>query len=123
MLEKRHQKLLSRKAFHARVIRNVLVAVMLISGAAGIGTAGYHYLGKLGWVDAFLNACMILSGMGPVDPLPNDAAKLFASFYALFSGITFLTSVGVLFVPVVHRLIHRIHIESEDDERKDDRKR
>ena len=79
-----------------------------------MGILGYHYFGRLSWIDALLNASMILTGMGPVNRLDTDAAKLFASFYALFSGVAFLTFVGVLFAPVYHRFLHRFHLSEED---------
>lgn len=76
-----------------------------------IGVLGYHGLAHLSWIDSLLNASMILAGMGPVDPLPTSAAKLFASFYALFSGLAFIGIVSVLLAPFVHRLLHRFHAE------------
>ena len=86
----------------------------LIVGSLAIGAVGYRMLAHLSWVDALLNASMILTGMGPVDPMPTAGAKLFASAYALFSGVAFLTSVGVLLAPVVHRLLHRFHLEMDE---------
>jgi hypothetical protein len=74
---------------------------------------GYHYFGELSWLDALLNASMILSGMGPVNELRTTAGKLFATFYALFSGVAFITIVGVLFAPVIHRFLHKFHLEFE----------
>jgi len=74
------------------------------------GMVGYHHFAVLDWVDAFLNASMILTGMGPISPLPTDAAKIFAGLYALYSGIAFLTGVGVLFAPVLHRFLHKFHL-------------
>jgi len=79
--------------------------------ALGIGVVGYHLIAGLPWIDSLLNASMILGGMGPVDPLHTDAAKLFASFYALFSGLMFIGIASVLVAPFVHRLLHRIHYE------------
>ena len=80
----------------------------------GIGVLGYHGLAHLSWIDSLLNASMILAGMGPVDPLPTSAAKLFASFYALFSGLAFIGIVSVLLAPFVHRLLHRFHAEVDE---------
>jgi hypothetical protein len=97
--------------FLRRALRHVLWAFLVILIGTGIGTVGYHELGALGWVDAFLNASMILSGMGPVDRLETTAAKLFASFYALFSGLVFIGVAGVLAAPWVHRVFHWMHID------------
>ena len=80
----------------------------------GVGVLGYHFIAGLNWVDALLNAAMILSGMGPVNTLDSDAAKLFASAYALFSGVAFITTTGILIAPVFHRVLHRFHIEEND---------
>ena len=78
--------------------------------------AGYHCFGNLPWVDSFLNASMILTGMGPVDRMETDAGKLFSSFYALFSGVAFLTFVAVLFSPLYHRFMHKFHLDIEGKE-------
>ena len=85
--------------------------------ALGIGVAGYHWIGKLNWVDSLLNASMILGGMGPVDPLPSDGAKVFASVYALLSGIVFISAMAVILSPAVHRALHKFHLESEREGR------
>ena len=81
--------------------------------ALGIGVFGYHYLGGLNWIDSLLNASMILGGMGPVDPLHSDAAKIFASFYALFSGLAFIGIASLLVAPFAHRFLHRFHLEGK----------
>lgn len=112
--ERRYQPLLSRAAFLARMLWHSLVAVFLIVGALGLGAAGYHYFEGLSWIDAVLNASMILGGMGPVDTLRTDAGKLFAAGYALFSGLLFVAAAGVLFAPLIHRTFHRFHIEDEE---------
>ena len=88
------------------------MGVGLVGGSLGIGVLGYHFCGRLEGLDAVVNASMILSGMGPVNVLHSDAGKWFASFYALFSGVAFITSVGVMFAPVVHRFLHKFHLES-----------
>ncbi|MCX6352094.1 MAG: hypothetical protein NTX03_09565 [Bacteroidetes bacterium] len=88
--------------------------MILIAISIFVGMIGYHSIGHLGWVDSLLNACMILAGMGPVDPLPNDAAKVFASFYSLYSGIAFLTIASLLFAPIFHRFLHRFHLDIYD---------
>jgi len=88
------------------------MGIGLVGVSLGMGVIGYHFFGRLEWLDALVNASMILSGMGPVNELHSDAGKWFASFYALFSGVAFITSVGVMFAPVVHRFLHKFHLES-----------
>lgn len=88
----------------------------VIGFSLAIGILGYHYLAGFSWVDSLLNASMILAGMGPVDTLQTLTGKIFASFYALFSGIGFLASMGILMAPVVHRLFHRFHLELDERE-------
>jgi hypothetical protein len=112
-LEHHKKPLLSRKAFIRRQIRYTEFALLILLFSVGVGTAGYHYLGGLPRLDAFLNASMILAGMGPVDHLDTNAGKLFAAFYALFSGISFITFTGVLFAPVYHRFLHKLHLDIE----------
>ena len=98
---------LRRQLFHA------LIAAGVVAIALGVGIAGYHWIAGLGWIDSLLNASMILSGMGPVDRLPTRAAKLFASAYALFGGLVFIVTMGLILTPLVHRLLHRLHIEED----------
>jgi len=100
-----------REAFARRVLRSVLVGLSVIVLCLGIGVVGYHAFARLPWIDSLLNASMILTGMGPVDPMTGTAAKLFASFYALFSGVAFISTIGVLLAPVVQRFLHRFHLE------------
>lgn len=95
------------------------MALTLVGVSLGIGIAGYHYLGGLDWVDSLLNASMILGGMGPVDILKSRQAKLFASFYALFSGIVFLGVAGLMLAPIAHRILHYLHLEESDRSWKD----
>jgi hypothetical protein len=113
-LEHHKKPLLPRKEFIRRQVRYAEFALLILLFSIGIGTAGYHLFGNLPWIDAFLNASMILTGMGPVDHLETKAGKLFAAFYALFSGISFLTFVGVLFAPVYHRFLHKLHLDIEE---------
>jgi hypothetical protein len=115
MYEHRKQPLLTGKQFAMRVVWHVAVAAGTIAVALFAGVLGYHRLGQLPWIDSLLNASMILGGMGPVDPLHTDAAKLFASGYALFSGLVFIGVLGMLLAPFVHRLMHRFHIDEEGD--------
>ncbi|HEX2867488.1 MAG TPA: hypothetical protein VHO03_10625 [Ignavibacteriales bacterium] len=114
MYERRHQPLLPRAKFIFRMLNHLGAAVAIVAVALFIGIAGYHFLEGLGWIDAILNSSMILGGMGPVDQIKTTAGKLFASAYALFSGIVFLVIVGVLFAPVFHRFLHRFHLEFDE---------
>jgi len=109
--EHRSQPLLPRPLFRRRVTRYAAIALCYVFGALAIGILGYHYFEKLSWLDSLLNASMILGGMGPVDPVRTVAGKIFASCYALFSGIVFLVAAGILFAPVIHRFLHRLHVE------------
>jgi hypothetical protein len=111
MYERRTHRLLAWPAFLRRAGRHVFWAVVVLSGAVGVGTVGYHATGGLSWLDAFLNASMILSGMGPVDRMVTPAAKVFSALYALFSGLLFIGVIGVVLAPWVHRLFHWVHIE------------
>ena len=103
--------LLSRRAFLLRMARFAGLSLALILGALALGVLGYHLLESLPWLDALVNASMILGGMGPVDALHTVAGKLFASFYALFSGLLILAAAGVLFAPLFHRFLHRFHLD------------
>jgi len=97
--------------FLRRAGSHLLGGMLILACAVGIGTGGYHTVGQLPWVDAFLNASMILSGMGPVDRMELTPAKLFSAFYALFSGLIFIGVVGVVLAPWIHRLFHWMHLE------------
>ena len=108
------QPLLPKRLFFLRVLRFGFFCLLFISGALGIGIWGYMYLAGLGFVDALLNASMILGGMGPVDTLKTNPAKIFASFYALFSGITFLTIFAMFISPFAHRALHLCHLQFDD---------
>src|SRR5919202_5596081 len=111
MFERRHEPLLPLRAFVRRVGRSLLVSLCVVAFALSLGVLGYHYVAGFAWVDSLLNASMILSGMGPVGDFRNDAGKVFASFYALFSGLVFITVAGIIVTPVAHRLLHWFHIE------------
>jgi hypothetical protein len=89
------------------------VAAGLAAGSLFLGMLGYHALVKLPWMDAFLNASMLLGGMGPIDPPRTSAGKLFAGLYALFAGLVFLVGVGIVLAPVMHRILHRFHWEED----------
>lgn len=111
MYEPRHAPLLPRAAFYARLRLHLLLGAGVLAVCLGFGMVGYRCFEGLGWVDAFANASMILSGMGPLDPLKTSAGKIFAGAYSLFSGVVFLTTVGFFLLPVVHRLLHKFHLE------------
>ena len=113
MYEHRNIPLLSPAKFLRRVGRHLVAALLVIGFALGIGVAGYHWFGGLDWIDSLLNASMILGGMGPVDPLHSSAAKVFASFYALFSGLAFIGIAGLMLAPFAHRLLHRFDIQGK----------
>jgi hypothetical protein len=117
MFEHHRQPLLPRAVFLRRLVRHGGIALAVIGGSLLLGVLGYRFIGGLGWVDAIENAAMILGGMGPTSPLTTNAAKLFAAFYALFSGIVFLVGVGVLLAPVLHRFMHRFHLGDDDNAR------
>jgi hypothetical protein len=114
MFERHHEPLLPLRAFYGRLVRSAAVGVGFIAFSLLIGVIGYHVLAPMPWLDALLNASMILAGMGPVDTLHTSAAKLFASAYAIFSGVAFLSSVGLLMAPLVHRFLHRFHLDVEE---------
>jgi hypothetical protein len=113
MYEHRKKPLLNRKLFFQRVLQHWLYSFIAIISALSIGTFGYHWLGKLSWIDAILNAAMILGGMGPVDNMDNDAAKLFSAAYALFSGLFFIGIAALLLAPFAHRLLHHLHLDDK----------
>ena len=116
MFEPRHSRLLDRAGFLRRQLRFAGISAFLVATALSIGTVGYHVFGALPWVDALLNAAMILTGMGPVDRMQTTAAKLFAAAYALFGGLAFITIVAVLFAPIMHRFLHALHLEEGKDD-------
>ncbi len=112
MFEHKSEKLISRKEFLSRQLKSMMIAAVVLVVSLGIGVAGYSYTAHLPVIDSLLNASMILTGMGPVDPMPGNGAKLFASFYAIYSGVAFLTVISVLLAPGLHRFMHKIHLEN-----------
>lgn len=114
MFEHHTKPLLPRRVYYRRLARSAALGAGVLAAALGLGMIGYHALEKLPWIDAFLNAAMILSGMGPVATLQTEAGKLFAGGYALFSGIALITTLGIIFAPVVHRFLHKFHLEDEE---------
>ena len=113
-LERKHEKLAPMPLFLKRVAFSLCLAAALSSFALGLGVAGYHWIGGLGWIDALLDASMILGGMGPVHELTNDCAKVFAAGYALFSGLVFIGVMALVLSPLVHRMLHRFHADEKD---------
>jgi hypothetical protein len=107
--EHRHHPLLPRHLFVRRLLQHALVAAGLLLGSLAIGMVGYAYFERLPWRDGFLNCAMLLGGMGPVDAPRTDGGKLFAGVYALYAGLVFLIVAGLMFAPLLHRLLHRFH--------------
>ena len=118
MFEHHTKPLLPRKEYFRRIMRHAALGLTVIAVALGIGMAGYHFFENLPWIDAFVNAAMILSGMGPVSALQTDAGKIFAGYYALFSGLALIAILGIIFAPVIHRALHRFHLEDEERDSK-----
>jgi hypothetical protein len=114
-LEHRRQKVASFPQFLFRVGRYALVSAMLIFLSVVIGTLGYHHFGQLSWLDSFHMSSMILTGMGPVADMKTDTAKIFSSIFALYSGVAFLSITAVFFAPIVHRLLHILHVERDEN--------
>jgi len=111
MYEHHSQPLIARHVFLRRVVRNVLAATFIILASLLAGVLGYRLTEDMEWIDALLNASMILGGMGPVNTLHSTGGKLFASFYALYAGVVFILTTGMLGAPFVHRFLHRFHLE------------
>lgn len=111
MYEHKSQPLASKKKYYRRVLNNFVVAILVLVVCLLIGIAGYHYTADIPWLDSLHNASMILSGMGPVVEIKTEAGKWFSSFYALFSGVAFITNIGFILAPTIHRLFHRLHLE------------
>ncbi|MEK7254401.1 MAG: hypothetical protein AAB316_06635 [Bacteroidota bacterium] len=113
--EHRTLPLAPKPVFIHRTVRHFLISALLIFGSLALGMFGYHcFCKEMTWTDAFYNAAMILTGMGPPSPMTTDGAKIFASFYALFSGVAFLSAVSVLMIPWVHRFFHALHVDEDD---------
>jgi hypothetical protein len=119
VFERHHQPLLHKRGYIRRIIRFSLLGLLIVFGSLGLGVFGYHYTEAMPWLDAFLNASMILFGMGPVNPVQTDGGKWFASFYAMYSGVAFITIIGVIFAPVFHRFLHKFHLDLDN---RDDKK-
>ncbi len=113
MYEHRKQPIASKATFYQRILKNIIIALIIMAVCLIIGIVGYHYTDNIPWIDSLHNASMILSGMGPVVEIKSDTGKIFSSGYALFSGIVFITNVGVILAPAVHRIFHRLHVEEK----------
>jgi hypothetical protein len=114
--EKRSEKLLETRAYLRRQAIFLIIAMGFLLFSLGIGMMGYHFLEKLSWLDAFLNAAMIMGGMGPVNAFTTSAGKLFAGFYALYSGLGLLVTIGFIAAPLLHRFFHYFHVDVTDSD-------
>ena len=110
--ERRSEPLLSGRRFLFRLARHLLLSCLFIAVSLGIGMLGYRYYESMTWIDAFVNAAMILGGMGPVGELKTDGGKLFAGIYALYSGLVVIVAIGIMAAPIFHRFLHRFHMET-----------
>jgi len=115
MFERKTEKLLPWPKFVGRMVLSFLLTIGIIGVALMIGILGYHYIVRLAWIDALLNASMILTGMGPVATMTDTPSKVFASAYALFSGVVFLSAVGIVLSPIFHRILHKFHLDDADE--------
>jgi hypothetical protein len=115
-LERKHQPLAPFAVFIRRLARNFTASLGIVVVSLALGTCGYCYFGELPFEDGFLNASMILTGMGPVDRMTTSAGKLFAAFYALYSGLAFLSMVAVLIAPIYHRFMHYFNVVTDEEE-------
>ena len=114
MYEHRSEPMLSPRKFARRLVAHALAAAGVVAVSLLIGTMGYHSLGHQGWMDAFLNASMLLGGMGQVGEVTSNSGKLFAAFFSLYSGLVLIAGTTLLFAPVLHRILHRIHLDDSD---------
>lgn len=113
--ENKYQGLLPRKHFINRLLRNLVAGIAFLLIFLLVGVVGYHLTCAFSWIDSLLNASMILSGMGPTNPIVTVAGKWFASIYALVSGVVFITTIGLMLAPVAHRVFHRFHLADENE--------
>ena len=115
MFEHHSQPLLQTRAFYGRLLYSLVLGLAVVAVSLGVGMLGYHGFEHLDWLDSFLNAAMLLGGMGPVEQPQTAAGKLFAGLYALYCGFVMLSIAGIIFAPIVHRLLHRFHLERQRD--------
>jgi hypothetical protein len=113
MYEHHSSRLLPWPAFIRRLARHGAFVAAMVAGSLGIGIAGYMTLAHMRFVDAFVNSAMLLGGMGPVGELPNDGSKWFAGFFALYAGLVFIVAASVLFAPIAHRILHKLHLDKK----------
>jgi hypothetical protein len=113
--ERRADELAPRSIFIKRIVGSLGIALCVIAAALTIGIAGYHFIAGFNWIDSLLEASMILGGMGPVNEMHGDGPKIFASIYALFSGLIVIALMGIMLSPVVHRVMHKFHVDEEDE--------
>lgn len=116
MYEHHASPLLHKKLFFRRMLFSFVSGATIILSSLTFGMLGYHFFEGMNWVDAFVNAAMILGGMGPFSPLKTDASKIFAGLYALYSGFALVTTIAVIFAPIAHRFLHAFHIDSSKSE-------
>lgn len=114
MFESKYENLLSIPKFIKRMLFSIFFSGFILTAALSIGILGYHYLADFSWIDSLLNAAMILTGMGPVGQLNTNLAKIFASIYALFSGLIFVTVMAITLAPMMHRILHIFHLDDLD---------
>ncbi len=117
LYERRNEALATRERFLQRLIRSIAVGTVFVIASLAIGMAGFHYTEQLGWMDAFVNAAMLLSGMGPLHSPATAAGKLFAGLYSIYCGFAVLIGAAIIFAPIIHRAMHHFHLE--DDEKDD----
>lgn len=117
IFENKRQPLAPVSVFYGRILRSLAIGLLILLVCLLIGILGYHYLADILWIDAIHNASMILSGMGPVAEVKGTAGKLFSSAYALFSGVVFITNIGIILAPAAHRFFHRLHMEEDDNDK------
>ncbi len=113
MYENKKQKLAPARVYYRRILKNLAVGGLILLLALFIGILGYHFTDDISWIDSLHNASMILSGMGPVVEIKSNAGKWFSSMYAIFSGVVFITNIGVMLAPAVHRFFHKLHLEEK----------
>lgn len=113
MYEHKKQPLASNAVYQKRLLINIFFTIGVLIICLSIGVAGYHYSANIGWLDSLHNASMILSGMGPVVEIKTTSGKLFSSFYALFSGVAFITNISLVLAPIAHRFFHKLHLEEK----------
>jgi hypothetical protein len=120
--ERKGEPVVSREVFLRRLGRNATVALSVIGASLVVGIIGYRTLEGMEWIDAFLESAMLLGGMGPIHAPATVAGKLFAGVYALYSGILVIATAGIILAPIFHRVLHSLHLEDDEDEKKDEQK-